>query len=771
MLDRFDALTSGTLLEGYRFERVLGAGGFGITYYAVEELIGRPVAIKEFLPNGIAYREPGSRTVRPISSNVAEDYAWGLSRFRDEARTLVALRHPNIVPVLRYFEANGTGYLVMEFERGHSLGQILLPNRTLEESKIRELIFPLLDGLKAVHTRGFLHRDIKPDNIFIREDGTPVLLDFGAARQALVERSKSLTAIVTPGYAPVEQYEREGKQGAWTDIYAVGAVLYRCITGQRPPDAPARMSARFQGEADPMPPAAEAARGRCSPALLAATDAALSLEPRARPQTVEAMAAMLKGERATSTPAATLAAAAAAPPRATDATLVAGHVVAEKRRPAPKRRALAWAAAAAVLLLAGGTYALLSGPSRDRGTVTDDDAVRKAEEQRKAEERRKEEEERRNEEERRKERERKAEDEKRKAEETKRAEEDEKKRKAEDEARRKAQDLDARIRQVVAQARSALAERRYADAIQLAEAAHEMAFKAGLGGTAFDTSSASPLSREVHALIWDVRLAVARRRAGAIGERLIAKAKAREKDDGVCAEAGFPKIMYDWLAPAGDNQSKIENHVRGVVAQSGIAALLANSFGCKLFMFGPLDRRLCKALVEYRCSSVEGRCEAETFGTYCRNENGQYVLDERAHDAQRDAEAKRKAEEERKEGARRAQEEEERKRAEGQRQIPRDDDEVKASHILVKTEQEAKQIIMLLAAGADFVTLARERSLDTGTGSEGGNLGYFTKGEMVKEFSDHVFALKPGEISKSPVQTQFGWHVVKVFERRRPTRR
>ena len=356
MLDRQDALRPGTVLEGYRFEHILGAGGFGITYYATEELLERAVAIKEFLPNGVAHREKDGQTVRPLSSSVARDFAWGLGRFRDEARTLVAFTHPNIVPVLRYFEANGTGYLVMAFEKGQSLGQLLHPDKTLDEEEIREIAFPLLDGLKAIHARGFLHRDIKPDNIFIREDGTPVLLDFGAARQAITQRSRSLTAIVTPGYAPAEQYESSGEQGAWSDVYALGGVLYRCAVGERPLEAPARMAAHYRGRTDPMRPACQAAAGRMSPVILAAIDAALAVDGQARPQTADAFAALLRGEVAPT--------AATAAPRATPravgrpetSTIVVGESSAATRR-ASRRAKWPWAVAAAVvLMLMGGGY-------------------------------------------------------------------------------------------------------------------------------------------------------------------------------------------------------------------------------------------------------------------------------------------------------------------------------------------------------------------------------------------------------------------------------
>ena len=358
MLDREDALAPGTVLEGYRFDAILGAGGFGITYLATEVLIDRLVAIKEFMPSGIAHREPNRATVRPLSAGFAKDFAWGLGRFRDEAKTLVALRHPNIVCVNHYFEANATGYLVMEYERGKSLGQLLQPDLTLEESEIEEFVFPLLKGLAYVHSRGFLHRDIKPDNIFIRDDGTTVLLDFGTARQALVERSKSLTAIVTPGYAPMEQYESGDKQGPWTDLYAVGAALYRCVTGERPPDAPARVAARFRGDPDPIMPVATAARGTYSASLLAAIEWALALDARTRPQDCNAFAARLKGRTPLPDQASeTLAAGAVPPPKPRQVTVVAtARETLETPAPRRRRRGL-WMAAAAMAALIGVSYA------------------------------------------------------------------------------------------------------------------------------------------------------------------------------------------------------------------------------------------------------------------------------------------------------------------------------------------------------------------------------------------------------------------------------
>ena len=274
-------LARGYTIEGYRIERVLGAGGFGITYLATEVAIERPVAIKEYLPNGIAARSRNDVSVQPLTSADNENYQWGLERFRREAQTLVAFHHPNIVSVFRYFEANGTAYLVMAYEDGESLAAILDKRKTLPEAELRGWLMPLLSGLEHVHKAGFLHRDIKPGNIYIRRDGSPVLLDFGAARLAVGSRSQSLTSIVSAGYAPFEQYTTRGHQGPWTDIYAMGGVLYRAITGQRPPDAPDRI------RDDPYEPAGKASRGKYSAGLIAAIDAALIVDEERRPQNLD----------------------------------------------------------------------------------------------------------------------------------------------------------------------------------------------------------------------------------------------------------------------------------------------------------------------------------------------------------------------------------------------------------------------------------------------------------------------------------------------------
>ena len=288
--DHRHALPKGFELDGYRIKLMLGSGGFGLTYLAEQTSIGRKVAIKEYLPAGIAARARDDVSVEPISEDDRTYYVYGLAKFREEAKTLVSFDHPNIVTVYDFREANGTAYLVMQYVEGETLQAILKREKTLPETEIREILDPILDGLDQVHKAKFLHRDIKPDNIVIRKDGVPMLIDFGAARLALGEKSKSLTAIVTPGYAPFEQYASRGNQGPWSDIYAMGAVLYRCITGERPPDATDRM------RHDPYVPAANAAGNDYSAALLAATDAALEVDEEDRPQTVADWRSMTETE-------------------------------------------------------------------------------------------------------------------------------------------------------------------------------------------------------------------------------------------------------------------------------------------------------------------------------------------------------------------------------------------------------------------------------------------------------------------------------------------
>jgi len=285
-----NALQPQQMMHEYRLESVLGAGGFGMTYLARDTHLDKAVAIKEYLPVEMAMRE-ASGSVVPITAGHEESYRWGLDRFLLEARTLARFSHPQIVRVNRFFEANGTGYMVMDYEQGESLGEHLRNGGTLGEAALKKLMAPLLTGLDEVHRAGFLHRDIKPDNIYLRADGAPVLIDFGAARHAIAGATRSLTAIVTPGYAPMEQYSGDVQQGPWTDLYAMGGVLLRAVTGKSPPDAVSRL------KNDPVVALLGAVNARYSRPFVAAIGWALRMDEKARPQDVAAWrGALLEGK-------------------------------------------------------------------------------------------------------------------------------------------------------------------------------------------------------------------------------------------------------------------------------------------------------------------------------------------------------------------------------------------------------------------------------------------------------------------------------------------
>jgi serine/threonine protein kinase len=271
-----NALPGGHALLEYRIEKLLGIGGFGLTYLATDSNLNLRVALKEYLPGDLALRG-ADQSIAPRSADTAETFGWGKQRFLDESRTLASFRHPNIVRVMRFFEANGSAYMVMEFVDGAALGEWIKSRRPLVEPLVASMVGPLLDGLDVVHKSGFLHRDIKPGNIYMRDDGSPVLLDFGSARQ----RSAELTAVVTPGYAPFEQYHTQGNQGPWSDIYALGGVLYWMVTGNPPAEAAARV------REDKMPSALTVGdHGRFRPEFLTAIDWALQPFEDKRPQSV-----------------------------------------------------------------------------------------------------------------------------------------------------------------------------------------------------------------------------------------------------------------------------------------------------------------------------------------------------------------------------------------------------------------------------------------------------------------------------------------------------
>lgn len=290
MITHENALAIGTRLDEYKIKRILGAGGFGITYLAYDVNLLMDVVIKEYLPNYLAVRKDRT-TIVPISKSDKEEYEWGMKRFLEEAQTLASFkpRHENIVKIIRFFKKNNTAYFVMEHEEGEDLSSFLgKKDEKLSEDEVKNIILPILDGLKATHDNGILHRDIKPSNIFIRKNGTPLLIDFGSARNAVGEKSKSLSVVVTPGYAPVEQYTTSTKQGSYTDIYSIGAVMYKLVTGQTPIESNDRsMNVYTNEEEDPLVLASIKAKGEYSKSFLEAIDLALKIRPQERPQSVD----------------------------------------------------------------------------------------------------------------------------------------------------------------------------------------------------------------------------------------------------------------------------------------------------------------------------------------------------------------------------------------------------------------------------------------------------------------------------------------------------
>ena len=274
-------LAAGTMIDHYVIRSVLGAGGFGITYLAQHELLGRNYAIKEYIPDEFSYRE--GQSVRSTSHS-EPTYRWGLERFLAEARALARFKHPSIVNVVSVFELNDTAYMVLDYERGRDLGVWLKElGRPPTQGETDRIVLALLSALDAVHEHGLLHRDIAPDNILIRDDGTPVLIDFGSARESVRGRSKVMSAIVKRGYSPPEQYtSRPALQGAWSDIYALAATIYRMLSGEIPLDATDRMLD------DDLPPLVSRVRGTYRLSFIRAIEHGLRLQSRDRPQSVRA---------------------------------------------------------------------------------------------------------------------------------------------------------------------------------------------------------------------------------------------------------------------------------------------------------------------------------------------------------------------------------------------------------------------------------------------------------------------------------------------------
>jgi serine/threonine protein kinase len=288
-------LQEGSRLENYRILKVLAAGGFSFVYLAHDEN-DAPVAIKEYLPSTLALRVNGEKPGAPTAALAEDDksrFRAGMKCFFEEGRSLAHLSHPNVVRVVNFFRANETVYLVMRYERGRTLQDHIVNRRgPLEEAWVRSTFAQLLNGLREVHSNKLLHLDIKPANVYIRNDGTPVLIDFGAARLALSAEGLKLPPSFTPGFAAPEQHSNLAPLGPWTDIYSVGATLYSCFAAAAPQRADERM------KSDHVVPARRAWSDKYSAELLETVDWCLQLSHLDRPQSVFALQKALRGKSA-----------------------------------------------------------------------------------------------------------------------------------------------------------------------------------------------------------------------------------------------------------------------------------------------------------------------------------------------------------------------------------------------------------------------------------------------------------------------------------------
>jgi hypothetical protein len=363
--DAHHALPVGQRLGEFEIRAVIGVGGFGIVYHAFDHALERDVAIKEYMPGALAARS-ATLHVSVLSQGHAETFALGLKSFVNEARLLARFDHPSLVKVHRFWEAHGTAYMVMPLYRGRTL-KALRQARTdsPDEAWLRGLVAPLLGALETLHAEGVYHRDIAPDNVLVGDDGRPVLLDFGAARRVISDRSQTLTAILKPSYAPIEQYaEAEGlRQGPWTDLYALGATLHYAVTGVAPQPATARALGTESHRPAALP------RPGVSIGFLQVIDWMMAVRPEHRPQSVAALREVLEGRAAAPVapvhapaPAATAWERTAVQPTqgAVDPqdmpTLVQRRVTAAAPAPVAAvraRRAPRWALAAAAMAVAG----------------------------------------------------------------------------------------------------------------------------------------------------------------------------------------------------------------------------------------------------------------------------------------------------------------------------------------------------------------------------------------------------------------------------------
>ena len=291
------ALPTGYMLGEYKIESVLGIGGFGVTYKAEDTALNATVAIKEYFPQAFASRVPDATQTIRAKANGYDNYQWGLQEFLKEARALAKFKHNYIVRVLRFMEANGTAYMIMEYEEGESLGDYLRrAGGHLKEADLLKVFLPVLSGLQAVHDAGMLHLDIKPDNIYLRTDGTPMLIDFGSVRQTK-SNSPDQRVALTPAYSALEQYPTINREpGPWSDVYSMAATIYTCIVGKAPTDVMKRYETLRRKFPDPLEPATKFERPIYAKHIRETVVHALELDPKKRPQSAIELQKALMGQ-------------------------------------------------------------------------------------------------------------------------------------------------------------------------------------------------------------------------------------------------------------------------------------------------------------------------------------------------------------------------------------------------------------------------------------------------------------------------------------------
>lgn len=290
------SLDNSAELGEYVIEKTLGVGGFGVTYLAHDTRLGTKVAIKEYLPSAYAERSAEGIIAAKNNAQAQKLYQWGLQQFLKEAQALAQFKHNNIVRVLRFMEANGTAYMVMEYEPGQSLGDRLAEgDGTLDESSLLQTFIPILNGLQAMHEAGLVHLDIKPDNIYLCSDNRPMLIDFGSASQ-IAQQNASGQVALTPAYAAIEHYPDKGKRGPWTDIYSLGASMYRCISGEPPIGALDRYKSILEYKKDPLQPVATLEVAGYAQYLRDCVDWALEIYPQKRPHSAQMLQQGLMGK-------------------------------------------------------------------------------------------------------------------------------------------------------------------------------------------------------------------------------------------------------------------------------------------------------------------------------------------------------------------------------------------------------------------------------------------------------------------------------------------